>query len=390
MPNKALAVTTSGVLLAAVLVSLLLFARRNAAHKNAESASAAQTLRAAWREQNTHALMALSAVQNLSTLSVAEQERFNRAGDDPEQMRQALIRIHEDRLANASLDLKDAQERKRQLQASGTYKIFADQPQAKDFVQLANEDEKAATSQVALYAQALSRLLAWSPTSYANFAASHPAGAGGPSIQPAHTSSVRQKPNPLIPLNPGPQVPMNARPTAAEPTQIRAAQPTAFPAQADLASAAHHPSVTVYADDQPPNRRSGDQADFAARQRAEGEIQETLRRWSRAMLLNDPKAEAAEYAPHMDRYFLRKNVDKAFVQADKAAYLKRGNRTAGFALRDVTIEDETGNTADVRLIKDVTWQRGATGEMHKLIRSRLQLQRFSDGWKISGEQDFRQ
>ena len=121
---------------------------------------------------------------------------------------------------------------------------------------------------------------------------------------------------------------------------------------------------------------------------ADAAIRETLQRWSTAMVKNDPSAEAAEYAPHLDKYFLRSGVDQAFVEADKRAYLKRGNITADFTLRDVRIENETANTAEVRLTKDVTWQR-AGGSTHKLIRSLLHLQRFGDGWKITGEQDFK-
>ena len=129
--------------------------------------------------------------------------------------------------------------------------------------------------------------------------------------------------------------------------------------------------------------------DATAQVRAEAQIRETLRRWAGAMTLNDPQAESAEYAPHMSRYFLRTNVDRAFVEADKAAYLRRGNRTASFEVRDVAIENETDTTAEVRLVKDVVWGQSSSGATHKLIRSELWMVRTGDGWKIAGERDFR-
>ena len=371
-----------GTLLGLGLAFLLPWARPRAGGGNNATASATQAMRAGWRERNVSALMGLSAV---GRLSVQEQRRFDRAGDDPESMRRALIGIHEDRLADASLDLQDAQRRKIQLQGSSGYKVYANQPPPRDLVQLANEDEWAATSKIALYAGGLSRIKAWQPVSYPSYAASLPVGAPVPVSAPARASARRPKPDPRVPMSPG-------RPPA-EQTQTAAVQPPAArsavaPSDDDLAEAARHPSVTVYPDHEPSAEPSG-HADLGERVLAEQAIQQTLRQWSSAMVLNNPQAEAAAYAPLMSRYFLRKNVDHAFVEADKAAYLRHGNRTARFALEDVAIENETADAADVRLVKDVTWERRMEGPTHQLIRSRLHLERTGEGWKISGEQDFR-
>lgn len=142
-------------------------------------------------------------------------------------------------------------------------------------------------------------------------------------------------------------------------------------------------SITVY-----PARADARAKEEDSGQTGDDGLKGMLQRWSTAMVNNDPHAEAAEYAPHMDRYFLKSNVDHAFVETDKREYLRRGNYTADFTLRDVVIESKTDATADVRLVKDVTWRR-AGGATHKLIRSRLHLQKFLDGWKITGEQDFK-
>ena len=52
-------------------------------------------------------------------------------------------------------------------------------------------------------------------------------------------------------------------------------------------------------------------------------------------------------------------------------------------------ENETADSADVRLIKDVTWEQSSDGARKKLIRSQLHLVRTEAGWKIAGERDFR-
>ena len=124
--------------------------------------------------------------------------------------------------------------------------------------------------------------------------------------------------------------------------------------------------------------------------RDQAEIRQTLQRWARAMVLNDPRAESAEYSNHMDRYFLQRNVNKRFVEADKAEYLRRGNVTASFALKDIHFTHETAHAADVELVKDVSWQqRKAGGAQHQQIRSRLHLAKTGNEWKITEEQDFR-
>jgi TM2 domain-containing membrane protein YozV len=117
------------------------------------------------------------------------------------------------------------------------------------------------------------------------------------------------------------------------------------------------------------------------------EIQQTLRRWTNAMRTNDSAAEAAEYAPKVEKYYSRSDVDNSSVAQDKQAFIDHGNRVTSLTLENVSFEQQTSSTATLRLVKDVFWQ-GNAGNVHKLIPSRLQLQRFPEGWKIIGEQDF--
>lgn len=337
------------------------------------------------RSENAAALMKLSAV---STLTTQEQSLFDSAGSDPTRMQQAMLEIQKRRLIEARNDLDDAEERHRELPGPTGYRVYADGSAPSDFAALVNEDEQSAKSRIERFTAAMHRIDAWQPVG------------GGGAEGDAASSQEEASPNPAQTIGRQPGTDQDAPVRTPEPNRSDA-QPYSQAAQVEapadmiLDEPNPKPSVTVYADGTPARRPSADEtadvteAPLADRTSEEEAIKATLRRWSAAMLLNDPHAEAEEYAPRMERYFLRRNVDKAFVEADKSAYLRRGNITDAFTIRDITIEEETDRTAAVRLVKDVSWQRGPEGETHKVIRSLLHLERFADGWKITGEQDFR-
>jgi len=365
-------------MLACVVLILLLSVVAVLAHRAlAQREAHERMMRARWREANVRALMAMSEAGRLPAY---EQAQFDGAGDDPERMRQVLIRIHEERLADASKDLEDAQQRKMQLETDGGYKVYADQVQPRDLVQLANEDEWAATSAVGQYAEALRRLRAWQPESYAAFAAREGTATAAPVEASVAATPAAPKPDPRVPV---PAEPERAQAGVDEPSR-----PLAVPPIRRVPEVAAQNTQRQRAGDGGVDPRAGS-TDLAEEQQAEAGIEATLQRWAAAMTSNNPRAETAEYAPHLHRYFLRTNVDRAFVEADKEAYLRRGNRTASFALREVHIENETGTTADVRLVKDVTWEQSTSGETHRMIRSQLWMVQTDDGWKIAGERDFR-
>ncbi len=372
-PNTGKTLLTGAVLLALTLA--IAFGAWRVEHRQHQRSL---RLHAGWRQQNTASLLALSAVKGPSA---EEGARLHRAGDDPEQLRQALIEIQALRLAYANRDLDDAQRRRAELESAGRHNGTGLPPAQAELAQLAKEDAAHASAEIAIYQRALRNVKQWQPISYQSYLASRSVHGTPAANPPARVAVARPKPDPRGPA--GTESPaVSVAPRQAPPA-------VAFPSQADVAEAAQHPSVTVYAEDDPVAQERNATEDIANRQQAEQAMETTLRRWSQAMTLNNPHAEAAEYAPHMDRYFLRSNVDRAFVEADKAAYLRRGNLTASFALQDVRFENETPDAADVRLVKDVTWEQSTAGATHKLIRSRLHLVRTGAGWKIDGEQDFR-
>ena len=368
-------VVVACVALVALLTVVGLVARRAAVRREEQ----ARVLRGRWHAQNAAALMAMSAV---GRLPLREQARFDAAGDDPARMRQVLIEIHEERLATASKDLEDAQQRKVELQGGGGYKVYADQAQPKDLVELANQDEWSATSTIAQDAEALRKIRAWQPETFEAFAAEG-GGSGNAGAPPAPVAVAVSKPDP--------RVPVVSRGESLRPIPGALAETTSAVGAKGSVSRVKEPAAPngVNAVDAGP--RPAGRADFAAAEQvsAEAEIRVALQQWAQAMTLNDPQAETAAYAAHLDRYFLRTDVDRHYVEADKAAYLRRGNRTASFGLQDVQIQNETGATADVRLVKDVTLGQSTSGTTHKLIRSELWMVKTDSGWKIAGERDFR-
>lgn len=107
------------------------------------------------------------------------------------------------------------------------------------------------------------------------------------------------------------------------------------------------------------------------------------------MASTDAAAQTSFYADHLDRYFLRTGVNRAFVLRDKQDFLRRGMRVRRFQLEDVEIQDETSASARVRLVKHYVVDRpepGASGE--RSVHSELQLKKFGGAWKIVAERDF--
>lgn len=122
---------------------------------------------------------------------------------------------------------------------------------------------------------------------------------------------------------------------------------------------------------------------------SEAEITRMLGGWAAAAAGNDPVGESRFYASRLDRYFLKRDVSRAYVLGDKQAYRERGNRIARFAVSGFRFEFPTATTAVVSLTK--TWSvegPDQSGILHT-GRSRLWLARTPEGWKITGEQDLR-
>jgi len=116
-------------------------------------------------------------------------------------------------------------------------------------------------------------------------------------------------------------------------------------------------------------------------------VKETLTKWVNAISSNNPELESSCYASTLTSYLDQSNVDNDVVKADKQSFINQGNRIISFGLEQISMDDTTPSSATVHLVKDVTWQNAAGVQIQKKISSTLTLQSFSDGWKITSEQN---
>ncbi len=120
------------------------------------------------------------------------------------------------------------------------------------------------------------------------------------------------------------------------------------------------------------------------------DLSHRLELWAASMRSNDAAEQSAFYASHLDRYFLRTDVDHDVVVHDKQDYLRRGHRVDRFGLEDIRVQDETDSTARLRLIKHYVTQTGSGApRVERLVRSEISLRKIDGTWKITSERDFR-
>ncbi len=107
------------------------------------------------------------------------------------------------------------------------------------------------------------------------------------------------------------------------------------------------------------------------------------------MVSNDPDKVARCYTPHVDRYFLKLDVSNDDVKTYMQEWLSHGAKHIdAFSTKEVTFENETADSAKLRLVKDMTIT-DSSGTVDHLIRSRLYLRKDHGFWLIASEQDFK-
>jgi hypothetical protein len=237
--------------------------------------------------------------------------------------------------------LDDAQERSRKLQVLAGNPLFGYNGYFQETANNIRKDETEARRQLATFGFGYGNIEKWRPMTLEQY-------------QHQITGGVQNSPT------------ASTQPSAEE---VRTAPtPTAQPIP--VVNLTQTEPVTPIAE--------GEQGDPSA-------VLQAVRQYASAMLANDSAAEARSYAQHVDKYYLRTDVDNQFVRDDKQAFLDHGNRVTSLELKDMTVEDQTPTTASVRYTRDVSWVNGSAST-HKDIRSLLH--KFGDGWKIVYEQDF--
>jgi ketosteroid isomerase-like protein len=101
----------------------------------------------------------------------------------------------------------------------------------------------------------------------------------------------------------------------------------------------------------------------------------------------DAAAQAAFYADPVDRYFLRHNLSKDAVVADKQAAIDK--RKGGWTVKmdRVKVQRKGDDVADVSLVKHYMEQQDGATTSEWFVPSRLQLKRADGKWRIVSERD---
>ena len=121
----------------------------------------------------------------------------------------------------------------------------------------------------------------------------------------------------------------------------------------------------------------------------EVEVSRALENWAKAQESNDPALLANCYADKIDRYFLRQNVTNTFVHDYMDAWFKEhDSRVTMFRFKDVTYENVSALTAQLRLVKQVV-VKDSKGSTERSTPSELYLKKVDGGWKITSERDFK-
>ncbi|WP_165420077.1 hypothetical protein [Edaphobacter modestus] len=117
------------------------------------------------------------------------------------------------------------------------------------------------------------------------------------------------------------------------------------------------------------------------------DLAEVVQEWEAAMGSSDAAAQAAFYADPVERYFLRHNVSKDQVVADKQAAIDRRHGTWAVKMEQVKVTRPDDAIAKVRLIKHFAVRQDGRLTSEWFIPSQLQLNRLEGKWRITSERD---
>ena len=112
-----------------------------------------------------------------------------------------------------------------------------------------------------------------------------------------------------------------------------------------------------------------------------------LRQWELAMRSRDAAAQAAFYAVPVERYFLRSNVTKAQVEADKQQQIDSRRGIWTVKMEKVKINRNADNAATVSLVKHYMQQEDGKPVKEWFVPSQLKLKNEYGVWWITSERN---
>jgi hypothetical protein len=131
---------------------------------------------------------------------------------------------------------------------------------------------------------------------------------------------------------------------------------------------------------------SAGSADKEAQGMAEADPEIWLQGWAEALRGSDAALQASYYADRLDRYFLRSDVSRDAVMADKEAAIAQRKGLWTVRVEDVVVTQRTETTARILLVKHIVKEPGEDGVSEERLRTRLWLKRIDGRWQITSEQ----
>lgn len=163
-----------------------------------------------------------------------------------------------------------------------------------------------------------------------------------------------------------------------EPQQQQAPvqQPVSAPQSTAVAPAPAEPASAQPAPAPLPPSLPGSEEDPAA----------MVKEWETAMQSSDAARQAAFYADPVDRYFLRHNVSKSDVQADKQSKIDKRQDGWTVTVERVKVQQQP-DAATVRLVKHYAVRQNDKVVSQWFVPSQLLLKRADGRWQITSERD---
>jgi len=118
---------------------------------------------------------------------------------------------------------------------------------------------------------------------------------------------------------------------------------------------------------------------------AEPDPKKWLENWADTLRGQDAGAQAAYYADTVDKYFLKRDVRRADVMADRQASIEKRKGSWTLRLENVVVAEQTDAAARILLVRYVATDPG-TGTVEERLPTQIRLKRINGQWRIVSEQ----
>jgi serine/threonine-protein kinase len=129
------------------------------------------------------------------------------------------------------------------------------------------------------------------------------------------------------------------------------------------------------------------QAEHVDLEESRRQVEAAIYSWASALEDRNLRAHMDSYAPHLDIYYLKRGVNRVYVQADRAQALSKYSDLS-FRFSNMNINmDRSGNRAVATFNKewDFRGEKNSAGS----VREMVWLERIGGKWRITGERDLK-